>query len=68
MEQDFYMTRLDLFEDLNQSVWNFRIKFDTRKYHWKVSVIEGKKCCYKWKTVLREKHENRESKSLDLTT
>ena len=28
-EQDFYMTRLDWFEDLTQSVWNFCIEVDT---------------------------------------
>ena len=29
MEQEFYMTRLDLVEDLTQSVLNVCIKFDT---------------------------------------
>ena len=59
MEQEFCMTRLDWVEDLNQSVWNFCIKFDT----WK--KIEN--CIVLVETVSRENHVNRESKILELT-
>ena len=54
MEQALFMTRLDLVEDSTQLVWNVRIKFDTRKEHWKLSVIEAEQCCSEWNTVLRE--------------
>ena len=67
MEQEFYMTRIDWVDDLTQSVWNVCIKFDTWKEHWKLSVIERKRCCSEWKTELRENHVNGESNSLDIT-
>ena len=67
MEQYFFMTGIDWVEDSTQSVWIFFIKFDTWKEHWKLSVLEGKKYCFKWKTALRENHVNRESKILYLT-
>ena len=38
------MIRLDLFEDSTQPVLNVCIKFDTCKEHWKLSVLEVKKC------------------------
>ena len=66
MEKEFSMTRLDWVGNLTQSVWNVCIKFDTWNEHWKLSVIEGKKCCSEWKTVLIENHVNRESKILDI--
>ena len=53
------MTNLDLVEYSAQSVWNVCIMFDTWKEHWKMSVLEGKKCFSKWKTVLIENHVNR---------
>ena len=53
------MTRLDLAENLNQSVWNICVKFDTLNNIENYSVLE--------KTVLRENHVNEESKNLDLT-
>ena len=59
MEQEFYMNRLYWVEDSTQPVLNFCIKFDTRKEHWKLFVIEGKQCCSKWKIVLIENHVNR---------
>ena len=31
MEQEFYITRINLVEDSNQSVWNVHIKFGTWK-------------------------------------
>ena len=34
------MTRLDLVEDSNQSVWNFCIKFDTSKNIENYTVLE----------------------------
>ena len=61
MEKEFYMTRLFWVEDSTQSVWNICINFDTRKNYWKLSVIEEKQCCSKWKTVLRETNVNWES-------
>ena len=39
------MTRLDWVEELNQSVFNVCIMFDTRKENSKISVLEGKQCC-----------------------
>ena len=48
VEQEFYITRLDWFEDSTQSVLNVCINFDT----WK--KIEN--CNALGKTVLREKH------------
>ena len=36
-----YMTILDWVEESTQSVWNFCFKFDTRKEHLKLSVLEG---------------------------
>ena len=67
MEYEFCKTWLDWVEDSIQSVWNVFIKFDTRKEHWKLSVLEGKQCCSEWKRVLREHHVYREIKSLELT-
>ena len=40
MEQEFYMTIIDLVEDSTQSVWNFWIKFDTWKNIGKFTVLE----------------------------
>ena len=42
MEQEFCLTRIDLFEDSTESIWNNYIKFDTGKKQWKLSVLEGK--------------------------
>ena len=67
MEQELCMNILDWVEDSTQSVWNIFIKFYTRKEHWKLYALEGKECCSKWKTVSREKHVNREIKSLDFS-
>ena len=67
MEQELCMTRIYWVEDSTQSVWNVCIKFDTRKEHWKLSVIEGKQCCSKWETVFRENHVKIETNSLELT-
>ena len=58
----------DWVEDSTQSVWNVCIKFYTWKEHWKLSVLEVKKCCSKLKTVLIENHVNRKSKRLEITT
>ena len=51
MEQELCMTKLDWVDYSNQSVWYFCIKLDTRKEHWKLSVLEnnnvvlnGKQC------------------------
>ena len=59
MKQYFCINRLDWVEDSTQSVWNVCIKFDIWKEYWKQSILEEKKYCSKWKTVLRENHENR---------
>ena len=48
MEQEFYMTRLDLVEDSTQSVWNV---WRT----WKLS-IQMKTMLFWMKTVLKENH------------
>ena len=40
MEQEFYMIRPDLVEDLNQLVWNVFIKFNTWKNIENCTVIE----------------------------
>ena len=60
------MTRLDWVKDSTQSAWNVCIKFDARKEDWKLSVLEGKQYCSKYKTLLILKHVNRESKILEL--
>ena len=67
MRQNLCITTLDWVEDSTQSIWNVCIKVDTWKEHWKLSVLEGIFFCFEWETVLRENHENRESKILELT-
>ena len=67
MKQGFFMTRLYWVEDLTQPVLNVCIKLNTGKEHWKMSVLEGKKCCSKRKKVLIENNVNIESNILDLT-
>ena len=56
MEKELCMTRLDLSEESIQSVWNFCIKFDTWKEHWKLSVLEVKPRYYKCEIFLRENY------------
>ena len=64
----------------NSSVWIDYIELRTQlnqfemfvsnlihEEHWKLSVLEGKQCCSKWKIVLKENDVNRESKRLELT-
>ena len=40
MEQEFYMIRPDLVEDLNQLVWNVCIKYGTGKNIEKCTVLK----------------------------
>ena len=54
--------------------WGFKpislksyIKFDTRKEHWKLSVLESKQYCSKWEIALKENLVNIEIKRLELT-
>ena len=50
MEQDLFMTRLYLFENLSRLFFNICIKFDTWKENWKQSVLEENN------VILNEKH------------
>ena len=67
MGKEFCTTRLYWAEYSTQSVWNFSIKFDTWKKHWKLYFIKWKKCYSKWEKVLWENHVNRESEIIELT-
>ena len=59
------MTRLDWVKIwLNQ--FEMFVSSLIHEKHWKISVLEGKQCCSKHKTVLRENHVNREIKRLEL--
>ena len=42
-------------------------QFEMFVEHLKLSVLEGKQCCYEWTTLLRGNHANREINSLELT-
>ena len=60
MEQELFMTRLYLVDDLTQSVWNVCGTLKT--------ICSRKQQFYsKCKTVLREKHVNRESNCSEIT-